>query len=62
MNMPNSSFAESSISKWKRPQSVKDSQQQEVNMSAPINTVSDDQLLTQYQISRKRAEQELCAL
>lgn len=62
LNIANTSFTESSIAKWKRPPSVKDTSKEESNQSAPITLISEDQQLTQYQLSRKKAEQELCAL
>lgn len=61
LNIPNASLAESSISKWRRPQSVKDSQK-DASLCLPIPAPSEDQQLTQYQMARKKAEQELCAL
>ena len=59
--MPNNSFTESSISKWKRT-SAKEYQKEESNQTAPVNAPivpleTEDQQLTQYQIARKKAEQ-----
>jgi peptidoglycan hydrolase CwlO-like protein len=49
-------MTESSISKWKKPQC------QEIPQTTHNSVLNDDQQLTQYQISRKKAEHELCAL
>lgn len=60
---PITSLTESSISKWKAPKEVSKVETVSSDNVAPISgVVTEDQQLTLYQQSRKKAEQELLAL